>query len=109
MRDQNALSEEIVNAITGNQLGEPMDEAELEEELEALQQKDLDEAMVKTGTVPIADEVNRMPVPSNAERKCHPGSPPRHVLTGLAVSSKKKVEEEDEEAEFRRLEAEMAM
>lgn len=69
LRDQNALSEEIVNAITGNQLGEPMDEQELEDELEALQQKDLDEAMVNTGNVPIADEVTRMPVPSNKERK----------------------------------------
>ena len=69
LRDQNALSEEIVNAITGNQLGEPIDDAELEDELEQLQQEQLDEQMLKTGNVPVSDAVHRMPTPANTERE----------------------------------------
>jgi hypothetical protein len=61
LRDQNALSEEIVNAITGQPLGEPIDEEDLESQLEQLQQEQLDEQMLKNGTVPVADEVNKMP------------------------------------------------
>merc|ERR1712000_555411 len=52
LREQNDLSEEIVQAITGNQLGEPVDDMELEDELEAMQQEHLDEQMLKTGNVP---------------------------------------------------------
>ena len=69
LRDQNALSEEIVNAITGAQLGDIVDEDELEADLEALQQEQLDEQIVKTGNVPVADEVGRTPLPPVADRK----------------------------------------
>ncbi|KAF7545411.1 hypothetical protein G7Z17_g9199 [Cylindrodendrum hubeiense] len=95
LRDQNALSEEIVNAITGATIGEYVDEAELEDELEELQQEQLDEQMLKTGNVPVSDAVHKMPTPANTE----------------PVSSKKQVieEEDDEEAELRKLQAEMAM
>jgi len=89
LRDQNALSEEIVNAITQNQLGEPIDDAELEDELDQLQQEQLDEQILKTGNVPVADVVHKMPTPSNVE--------PKHAV------------EEDEEAELEKLRAEMAM
>lgn len=68
LRDQNALSEEIVNAITGQSLGEPIDEDDLESQLEQLQQEQLDEQMLKTGNVPVADEVNKMPSPVITER-----------------------------------------
>ena len=69
MRDQNALSEEIVNAITGNTLGDPIDDEELEAELDELQQEQLDEQMLKTGTVPVSDVVHKMPTVADSERK----------------------------------------
>ncbi|KAK5992387.1 Vacuolar-sorting protein SNF7 [Cladobotryum mycophilum] len=94
MREQNTLSEEIVNAITGNTLGEPIDDAELEDELDQMQQEQLDEQILKTGNVPVADAVHKMPSPAHAE----------------PISSKKQaIEEDDEEAELRKLQAEMAM
>ncbi|KAM5352514.1 hypothetical protein ACJ41O_005236 [Fusarium nematophilum] len=92
LRDQNALSEEIVNAMTT--AGEYVDDAELEDQLEALQQEQLDEEMLKTGNVPVSDAVHKMPTAGNAE----------------PVSTKgKALEEDDEEAELRKLQAEMAM
>ncbi|KAF4436880.1 vacuolar-sorting protein SNF7 [Fusarium austroafricanum] len=94
LREHNAMSDEIVNAITSNSLGEPIDDEELENELDELQQEQLDEQMLKTGTVPVSDAVHKLPTPASAE----------------PVSSKKQaVEEDDEEAELRKLQAEMAM
>ncbi|RKL22009.1 Vacuolar-sorting protein SNF7 [Fusarium oxysporum] len=94
LREHNAMSDEIVNAITSNSLGEPIDEDELENELDELQQEQLDEQMLKTGTVPVSDAVHKLPTPAREE----------------SVSSKKQVvEEDDEEAELRKLQAEMAM
>ncbi|CAM1500758.1 Fc.00g099200.m01.CDS01 [Cosmosporella sp. VM-42] len=94
LREQNELSEDIVNAITQNSLGNMVDDAELEDELDALQQEALDEQMLNTGNVPVSDAVHKMPTPANTE----------------PVSSKKQaVEEDDEEAELRKLQAEMAM
>jgi charged multivesicular body protein 4A/B len=69
LRDQNALSEEIVNAITSNQIGDPLDEEDLENELEQLQQEQLDEQMLNTGNVPVSDAVHKMPTPASAERE----------------------------------------
>ncbi|KAI1344884.1 vacuolar-sorting protein SNF7 [Xylariaceae sp. FL0016] len=91
LREQNALSEEIVQAITSNHLGETMDEDELDEELEALQQEQLDKKMLEPGTVP-QDAINRMPNVPNPEIKSQP-----------------QAAEDDEEAELRKLQAEMAM
>ena len=52
--EQRALAEEIGNAIAnGPAAGEPIDEGELEEDLARLEQEDLDEKMLKTGTVPV--------------------------------------------------------
>ncbi|KAK7754024.1 ESCRT-III subunit protein snf7 [Diatrype stigma] len=93
LQDHNLLSEEISNAITSTTLGEPIDEVDLEEELEQMQQEQLDEQMLKSGTVPVSDAVHRMPAAANGEIK------------GKAQP----VEEDDEEAEFRKLQAEMAM
>lgn len=94
-------------------MGEPIDEEELENELEGLEQEQIDERMLKTGTVPVADEINRLPAAANGERK----SATFHALLRLAdnitttVRGKAKVqpEEEDEEAELAKLQAEMAM
>ncbi|KAI6090554.1 vacuolar-sorting protein SNF7 [Hypoxylon rubiginosum] len=93
LREQNALSEEIVAAITSNHIGEPLDEEELEDELEALQQEQLDKKMLDSGSVPVSDVVHRMPAVANQEIQSKPSA----------------IEEDDEEAELRKLQAEMAM
>lgn len=82
LRDQNALSEEIVQAITGNSLGEPIDDDELNDELEQMQQEHLDEQMLNTGSVPTADAVHKLPTPAQAERKeIHVPPVVDHILT----------------------------
>lgn len=74
LREQNALSEEIVNAITGNTIGESIDEDELDAELEELQQEQLDEQMLKTGTVPVSDQIQRVPAVPAGDSKPHRAS-----------------------------------
>jgi charged multivesicular body protein 4A/B len=71
LREQHALGEEIANAITSAPIGEPVDEDELNEELAELEQEQLDNKMLKTGTVPVSDEIHRLPAAANGERKCH--------------------------------------
>ena len=51
---------------------EPIDEDELEADFAALEQENLDEKMLKTGTVPVADSLNRMPKAANGEREYSP-------------------------------------
>lgn len=70
IQEQNQLSEEIVNAITSG--SEAVDEAELDEELETLQQEQLDEKMLNTGSVPVSDAVHRLPTAANGERESPP-------------------------------------
>ncbi|PHH61756.1 hypothetical protein CDD81_8003 [Ophiocordyceps australis] len=94
LRDQNALSEEIVSAITSASISDPIDDGEIEEELAELEQKQLDEDILKTGNVPVADAVHKMPMPANTE-----------PLSSRRVTQ----EEDDEEAELKRLQEEMAM
>ncbi|KAM3559862.1 hypothetical protein ARSEF4850_003922 [Beauveria asiatica] len=90
IREQNELSDEIVNALTASSLSNAVDEQDLEDELDQLQQEQLDEAMLKTGTVPVlASPPSQDPVTN----KSH------------AVARK----EDDEEEELRKLQAEMAM
>jgi charged multivesicular body protein 4A/B len=117
LREHNQLSEEISNAITSTNLGEPVDEIDLEEELEQMQQEQLDEQMLKSGTVPVSDAINRMPAAANGESKRIPSC----IITSIRiypanistlVAGKKQpaaIEEDDEEAELRKLQAEMAM
>ncbi|KAH8685941.1 Snf7-domain-containing protein [Tricladium varicosporioides] len=92
LREQHALGEEIANAITSTPLGETVDEGELEEELSNLEQEAVDNKMLGTGTVPVSDQVNRLPTVSNGE------------LKGKQLEA-----EDDEEEELRKLQAEMAM
>lgn len=113
LREQNALSEEIVNAITTGQT-DAIDDVDLEDELEQMQQEQLDEQMISTGSVPVSDAVHRMPAPANGERKNPPSSTPGlDPMTNHSRAVKGKtpvaVEEDDEEAELRKLQAEMAM
>ncbi|KZF19605.1 Snf7-domain-containing protein [Xylona heveae TC161] len=95
LREQHALGEEIATAITSAPIGEQLDEGELEDELNDLAQEELDNKMLKTGTVPVSDQVHRLPTPASGELA---GKAPAHIE-----------EEDDEEAELRKLQAEMAM
>ena len=61
LREQHAIGEEIADLITQGAISTGVDEDELDEELEGLQQEVLDERMLKTGTVPVADSVQRLP------------------------------------------------
>jgi charged multivesicular body protein 4 len=61
LRDQHAIVEEIGEAITQSTAMQGVDETELEDELEALQQEELDNRMLATGTVPVGDKVGAMP------------------------------------------------
>jgi len=92
LREQHALGEEIAQAITSAPIGDPIDEDELNDELADLEQEALDDKMLKTGTVPMSDEVHRLPTVGNGE-----------------IKGKAHAEEEDEEEELRKLQAEMAM
>ncbi|KAI1619677.1 Snf7-domain-containing protein [Exophiala viscosa] len=90
LREQHALGEEIASAITNAPIGEPLDEADLEEELEGLEQEAMDERMLKTGPTPVGGEVSRLPSVSNAPLK-------------------QTTQEEDEEEELKRMQAELAL
>lgn len=89
LREQHAVGEEIAEALTQGAGTMGVDEDELDEELAELQQEQLDERMLKTGSVPVSDQLNRMP-----------SAPTKNTVSA---------EEEDEEAELRKLQAEMAM
>jgi charged multivesicular body protein 4 len=39
--------------------------------LAELEQEQLDNKMLKTGTVPVSDEIHRLPAAANGERKFH--------------------------------------
>lgn len=69
LREQHALGEEIAQAITSAPIGEPIDETELDDELAELEQEQLDNKMLKTGTVPVSDEIHRLPAAANGERR----------------------------------------
>lgn len=49
-------------------LGETVDESELDDELAEMEQEQLDNKMLKTGTVPVSDEVHKLPSAVNGER-----------------------------------------
>jgi charged multivesicular body protein 4 len=74
------LGEEIANAITSTPMGEPIDEADLEDELDQLEQEQLDNAMIGTGHVPVSDQVHRLPAAPNTESK---STCPTSILTQL--------------------------
>ena len=72
LREQHELTQEIGNAITSMPITEPVDEDELEADLAALEQENLDEKMLKTGTVPVADSLSRAPKAANGESESFP-------------------------------------
>lgn len=74
----------------------------------------MDERMLKTGTVPVADQITRLPAAANGESEfMHHVSMSFWIITNHdfhPVKGKaKQTEEEDEEAELEKLRAEMAM
>ena len=71
LQEQNALSEEIVDAMNSINLGNQIDEVDLEAELDELRQEELDQKMLETGTVPV-DAIQRLPAAGTKERKLHP-------------------------------------
>jgi charged multivesicular body protein 4 len=76
-----------------------------------MQQEQLDNELVKTGDVPVTDAVHKMPAAANGPSKIHPtcdSVPQRRKANGYPVKGPA-IEEDDEEAEFRKLQAEMAM
>ncbi|KAI4212166.1 MAG: hypothetical protein LQ351_005035 [Letrouitia transgressa] len=93
LREQDELTKEIGNAITSMPISEPVDEDELEADLQALEQENLNERMLTTGNVPVSDSVTKLPAAANGEIK----------------GKSKAAEELDEEEELRKLQAEMAM
>lgn len=93
LRDQHAIGEEISEAITQGVGNSAIDEDELDDELAELQQEQLDEKMLDTGSVPVGDKVGKLPdAPQSIQRQ-----------------KAQRVEEDDEEEELRKLQAEMAM
>ncbi|KAF2223923.1 vacuolar-sorting protein-like protein snf7 [Elsinoe ampelina] len=93
LEDQHAISKEIAAALTTGAGANAVDDDELEAEFADLQQQELDSNMLKTGSVPVGDEIGRLPNVSNAPLK----------------GKQQQVEEDDEEEELKRLQAEMAM
>jgi len=70
-----------------------IDEDELEGELEAMQEEELQNHLLSTGHVPVSDKVGALP------------TTPQAAVKGKAPAQT----EDDEEEELRKLQAEMAM
>lgn len=127
------VSEEISQAITGQPLGDPLDESALDAELEELQQEQVDQRMLNVGTLPATlpqQTAAATPATATASKTDAAGAatarqqqqPTAAVYDG-GISSlggvpghppsqqgkTKTQEEEEEEAELAKLQAEMAM
>ena len=113
LREQHAVGEEIAEALTQGAQTSGVDEDELDEELAELQQEALDERMLKTGSVPVHDQIQRMPNPPSKfllRSNTNYGLGEEHeMLTPSTSKNTPTAEEDDEEAELRKLQAEMAM
>ena len=105
LREQHALGEEIATAITNAPIGEAVAEADLDDELEALEQEAMDERMLHTGPTP----VDRLPGVSNEPSRYTLGISDGANTDNATVKGKQQAVEEDEEEELRKLQAEMAM
>ena len=108
LREQHAVGEEIAEALTQGAQTSGVDEDELDEELAELQQEALDERMLKTGSVPVHDQIQRMP---NAPSMFLENEYEVEIWNANNFTAKNTptAEEDDEEAELRKLQAEMAM
>ncbi len=69
LQEYNRLNEEIAETMGTINVGPPLDDTELEEELEGLQQQAIEDKMRETGAV----TVDRLPKVSNGESKSATG------------------------------------
>jgi charged multivesicular body protein 4A/B len=99
IRDQMAVSNEISEAIARPALGTDIDEDELREELEQLEQEELDTKLVGV-------DVPSQRMPTAPERRIPLAEA---YLTAEPVQKQKTKEEENDKAELRALQAEMAI
>jgi charged multivesicular body protein 4 len=123
LREQVALGDEIVEAMNNVHQSNQVDEEDLEAEMEAMQQEQLDEQMLKTGSVPVSDQIQRLPAAADGPSKPGPPSlssaeavqPPTFFFfsisdrPGTVHTGKKATTEDEDEAELQKLQAEMAM
>ncbi|KAH9983419.1 ESCRT-III component [Xylariaceae sp. FL0662B] len=93
LREQNALGDEIVESMNNLNTANQIDDVDLDAKLEELQQEQLDEQMLKMGTVPVSDAIHGTNATAHRE-------PPSKVST---------IEAEEMEAELKQLQAKMAM
>ncbi|ODQ50310.1 ESCRT-III component [Saitoella complicata NRRL Y-17804] len=97
IREQIMLGDEVAEAISRPVgIGNDVDETELEEELEMMEQEELDSKMLGVGGVPVHIPASAVKESQEARRVA---APPVHATA----------EDDDEEAELRALQAEMAM
>lgn len=95
-------------------IGPQIDDTELDEALEQLQQKELEDKMLETGTVPV-DSIQRLPNVANGESESNLGLAgwsdgfDAKLTVSVVKGKAPAVAEDDEEAELKRLQAEMAM
>ena len=95
IREQMDISNEISEALTSTRLGvNAEDEEDLAAELERMQQEDLETKLLDGGRVPASQ------VPAAAQKA---------PVAGAQVPVAVEAEDEDDEAEFARLQAEFAM
>jgi len=94
LREQHDIGEQIAQALTAGNDMQGIDMDDLDEELAQLQQEELDEKMLKTGSVPVSDRIHSLPSAANGPVKAKPQA---------------QQQEDDEEEELRKLQAEMAM
>lgn len=109
LREQHAIGEEIADALTQGNAAQGVDEDELEDELAELQQEELDNKMLKTGSVPVSDQIQRLPNQPVGERKYNRMNESAGMSTDQNLVRGRKQVEDDEEEELRKLQAEMAM
>lgn len=107
LEEQHAISSEIATALTSGAGANAVDDEELEAELADLQQQELDSNMLKTGSVPVHDQVHRLPNVATGERKW---SSLEYCKYNTDDPTVKQAEEEDDEDEMlKKLQAEMAL
>ena len=84
LQEYNRLNEEIADAMGSISVGPQLDDEELEGELDALQQQELEDKMLETGSVPVDSIQQRLPAVANGQSKLY-GVAYSKCLTGLSV------------------------
>lgn len=104
IREGIQLNKEVSEAISSVQITDPDDEEELEAMFSNLEQTALDAVMISAPPAPVSTQPQAVQPGKDPKR-------PRHVgfCTDAPPVAAAKPQEEDEEAELRKLQAEMAM